>query len=140
MFPSPTTTSSPTLVPRERRAAFLPMLFGPDLLAEGEKSLQSIRESLSPEDVCRDTWEFYELDGEPLYFVPTSQPTYRLVNAYRGYDATVPSGLAGIIITLFAVSGLTQKFHSEQLRKSHARLYAFAMAHPRAADIFAVLD
>lgn len=140
MFPSQTTHSTPTLVPQDRRAAFLPALFGRDLLIEGEKCLQSIMESLSPEDTCRDTWEYYELDGEPLYFVPTSQPTYRLVNAYRGYDTTVTSVLAGIIITLFAVSGLTQKFHSEQLPKTHARLYAFAMTHPNVTEIFAVID
>jgi hypothetical protein len=140
MSPSQTTTTAPALVPQDRRATFLPELFGANLVVDGETTLNSIMKGLSPEDVCQDSWEFYELDGAPLYIVPASQPSYRLFNPQSGYDAEFTSGLAGIIITLVALSILAQQCHCEHVRKSHARLYAFAMAHPKAAEIFAVID
>ena len=140
MSPSQTTTTAPVLVPKDRRATFLPELFGANLVVDGETTLNSIMKGLSPEDVCQDSWEFYELDGAPLYIVPASQPRYRLFNPQSGYDAEFTSGLAGIIITLAALSILAQQCHGEHVRRSHARLYAFAMAHPKAAEIFAVIN
>ena len=137
-----TTASTPTatLVPEERRMAFLPRLFGPRLLLIGEHAVFGFMEQLSPADYGGGMWDFYELAGTPRYLAPTSKPRLRLCCDGNGYDGEVSADAAGIIATLFAFSHLSFRHDAPELSDGFARLYAYAADHPEARDIFQAID
>ena len=66
------------LVPADRRQNFLPELFGLNRLIFAENFLYALMEQLSPHDYGGAYWNFYELDGTPLYLAPTSKPRFRM--------------------------------------------------------------
>lgn len=137
------TTSAPipaTLVPADRRMAFLPRLFGRHLLVIGEHTVFSFLVQLSPADYGGGMWDFYELAGEPLYLAPTSKPRFRIFCEGNGYEGEVSAGAAGIIATLFAFSHLSFRHDSDELAAGFARLYAYATDHPEAPEIFQAID
>lgn len=132
--------NGPTLVPEDRRMAFLPRLFGHRLLIIGEHTVFSFMERLSPEDYGGGTWDFYELAGAPLYMAPTSKPRFRLSWEDNGYEGEVSAGASGIIATLFAFSHLSFSYDVDELADGFARLYAYATDHPEAREIFRAID
>ena len=129
-----------TLVPEDRRMAFLPRLFGRRLLMIGEHTVFSFMERLSPADYGGGFWGFYELAGAPLYMAPTSKPRFYLSWEDNGYEGEVSAGAAGIIATLFAFSHLSFSHDSDELADGFARLYAYATDHPEAREIFRAID
>ena len=129
-----------TLVPEDRRMAFLPRLFGHRLLIIGEHTVFSFMERLSPEDYGGGIWDFYELAGTPLYLAPTSKPRLHLCCDGNGYEGEVSADAAGIIATLFAFSHLSFRYDAPELSDGFARLYAYAADHPEARDIFQAID
>ncbi len=128
-----------TLVPEDRRLNFLPTLFGLSRLIVAENTLYGLMDRLSP-DYGGGAWNFYELDGKPLYLAPTSKPTLRMSWPDNGYQGEVSADAAGIIATLFALSHLSFRFTDDRFSDAFARLYDYAARHPEASEIFQAID
>ena len=129
-----------SIVPDDRRAEFLPTLFGRSLVIIGENAVYGLMERLSPLDYRGGFWDFYEQDGQPLYLVPTSKPRYRISCETNGYEGDVSADAAGIIATLFTFSHLSFKYQSDLLAEGYDRLYAYAADHDEASEIFQAID
>ncbi len=129
-----------TLVTENRRADFLPGLFGLEHLMVAENTLYGLMEWLSPHDYGGGFWDFCEYEGKPLYVVPTSKDRYRITCDTNGYEGEVSADAAGIIATLFALSHLSFRYESDLLVERYARLHAFAAEHPEASEIFQAID
>ena len=120
--------------------AFLPRLFGPRLFLIGEHAVYGFMDQLSPVDYNGGLWEFYELEGEPLYLAPTSRSRFHLSWDGNCYEGEVSADAAGIIATLFAFSHLSFRHDAVELSEGFARLYAYAAEHPQAREIFQAID
>ena len=120
--------------------AFLPRLFGPRLFLIGEHAVYGFMDQLSPSDYAGGLWDFYALEGEPLYLAPTSRPRFHLSWDGNGYEGEVSADAAGIIATLFAFSHLSFRHDAVELSEGFARLYAYAADHPEAREIFQAID
>lgn len=135
-----TTTRDATLVPEDRRASFLPDLFGPWHFILAEHTVYNFMAWLSPRDYSGGFWVFYALEAKPLYLVPTSKPRYRITCDTNGYEGEVSADAAGIIATLFTLSHLSFKYDADVFADGYGRLYAFASRHPEALEIFRAID
>lgn len=135
-----TTGAAATRVPEHQRVDFLPALFGRDLLLIGENTLYSMMEWLSPDDYRGGFWDFYELDGKPLYLAPTSKPRYRVTCRTNDYSGEVSADAAGIIATLFTFSHLSIRRQSDHMADGYYRLFYYAADHPEASQIFQATD
>ena len=131
---------SATLVPEDRREMFLPTLFGLPLLIVAENAVYSLMDRLSPQDYGGGFWNFYEIDGQPLFLAPTSKPRFRIESTITEYRGEVSAEAAGIIATLFAFSHLSFSYDVDELADGFARLYAYATDHPEAREIFRAID
>ena len=120
--------------------AFLPRLFGPRLFIISEHAVFGFMERLSPADYNVGLWDFYEIQGEPLYLAPTSRSHFHLSWDGNGYEGEVSADAAGIIATLFAFSHLSFRHDAAELSDGFARLYAYAADHPEAREIFQAID
>lgn len=127
-------------VPDERRAEFLPTLFGCSLLIIGENAVYGLMERLSPLDYGGGFWDFYEQDGKPLFLAPRSTLRFRITGEITGFQGQVSAEAAGMIATLFAFSHLSFQHQSEYLSEGYGRLYAYAADHPEASEIFQAID
>jgi Antirestriction protein. len=128
-----------TLVPAEQRQTFLPDLFGINRLIAAENMLYGLMDRLSP-DYGGGFWNFYELDGKPLYLAPTSKPRFHIAWSDNGYLGEVSADAAGIIATMFALSHLSFRFEDDRFSEAYLRLYEYAADHPEAAEIFQAID
>lgn len=128
-----------TLVPEDRRQDFLPEFFGISRMIVAENTLYSLMDRLSP-DYGGGSWNFYELDGKPLYLAPDSQSRFRMSWPDNGYQGEVSADAAGIIATLFALSYLSFRFTDDRFSEGFARLYDYAARHPEASEIFQAID
>ena len=90
-----------TLVPEERRPAFLPELFGVPMLIVAENTVYAMMDRLSPRDYGGGHWNFYEDRGQPLFLAPTSKPRLRIEGEITCFEGEVSAEAAGIIATLF---------------------------------------
>ena len=133
-------TPTATLVPEDRRMAFLPRLFGPRLLLIGEHAVFAFMEQLSPADYGGGMWDFYELAGTPLYLAPTSKPRLHLCCDGNGYEGEVSADAAGIIATLFVLSHLSIQYESDHLAEGYHRLHDYLDGHPEASAIYQAID
>ena len=129
-----------TLVPETDRGEFLPKLFGNRHFFIAENTLYSLMSWLSPDDYGGGFWDFYQLDGAPLYMVPPARQTYRIACETNGYSGEVSADAAGIIVTLFTLSHLSFKYESDHLSLAYHCLYEYAAEHPEASAIFAAID
>ncbi len=131
---------SATLVPEDRREMFLPTLFGLPLLIVAENAVYSLMDRLSPQDYGGGFWNFYEIDGQPLFLAPTSKPRFRIESEITEYRGEASAEAAGIIATLFAFSHLSFRFESDFLAQGYERLYGYLGGHPEASAIFQAID
>lgn len=127
------------VIPDNRRADFLPQLFGRQLLLTAEFTVYRFIAWLSP-DYRGDYWDFCEYDGRPLYLRPTAIPRYKIICETNGYEGEVSADAAGIIVTLFAFSHLSFAYRSDVLSEGYARLYSYAVDHREAAEILRAID
>ncbi|MEO5326416.1 antirestriction protein [Mesorhizobium sp. CC13] len=125
-----------TLVPEERRPSFLPAMLGLRLLIVGENAVYSIMERLSPRDYGGGFWNFYELDGQPLFLAPASEKRFRIESEITEYQGEVSAEAAGIIATLFTFSHLSFRFQSDLLAEGYAHLHAYVDGHAEASAIY----
>lgn len=128
-----------TLVPEDRRQNFLPTLFSLRWLLRGENAVYDFMGALSP-DYGGGCWQFFELDGQPLYMAPERTGLMRIQWEGNGYEGEVSPEAAGIIATLFALSHLSMHFGSDHLAEGFHRLRDYVSEHPEAAEIFAAID
>lgn len=140
MSSSEITPLAAVIVPDERRAGFLPALFGRSLLIIGENAVYGLMERLSPLDYGSGFWDFYEQDGKPLFLAPRSKSRFRITGEITGFQGDVSAEAAGMIATLFAFSHLSFQHQSDHLSEGYGRLYAYAAAHPEASEIFQAID
>ncbi|MBB3965811.1 antirestriction protein [Rhizobium metallidurans] len=140
MSSSDITPLAAAIVPDERRAGFLPTLFGRSLLIIGENAVYGLMERLSPLDYGGGFWDFYEQDGKPLFLAPRSTSRFRITGEITGFQGDVSAEAAGMIATLFAFSHLSFKHQSDHLSEGYGRLYAYAADHPEASEIFQAID
>lgn len=134
------TRQAATPVGENERETFLPALFGHRHFFVAEHTLYNFMGWLSPQDYGGGFWEFYALNGKPLYLVPPDRPDYRIKCETNGFEGTVTADAAGIIVTLFTFSHLSFKFESDVLSEGYQRLYAYAAEHPEASAIFGAID
>lgn len=78
-----------TLVPEERRPAFLPELFGVPMLIVAENTVYAMMDRLSPRDYGGGHWNFYEDRGQPLFLAPTSKPRLRIEGEITCFEGEV---------------------------------------------------
>lgn len=140
MSASETAPRLAALVPEHHRETFLPTLFGLQQLIIAENTLYNLMGWLSPQDYGGGLWDFYDLEGKPLFLAPTSKSRYRIACETNGYEGEVSAEAAGIIATLFTFSHLSFKYQSDLLAEGYARLYAYAADHPEASEIFQAID
>lgn len=129
----------PTLVPEDKRLDFLPGLFGPGLMIQGEAFTFGFASQLS-KDYGGGMWNFYTLDGTPLFMAPADSKRFRMFVEGNGYEGEVSADAFGIICTMFALSHMSFRFESEKLSEGYVRLYEFASEHPEASAIFQAID
>jgi hypothetical protein len=135
-----TLTLTPTLVTEQRREMFLPTMFGLQHLIIAENAVYTLMQRLSPRDYGGGFWNFYELDGHPLFLAPTSKPRFRIESEITQYQGEVSAEAAGIIATLFTFSHLSFKFESDLFGQGYERLYGYLDGHPEASAIFQAID
>jgi len=128
------------VVPDDDRLNFLPNLFGYRNYFAAESLLYTVMGSLSPKDYSGGYWDFYALDGKPLYMVPPAIDRYRISCDGNGYSGEVSSDAAGIIVTLFTLSHMSFARECDHLAEAFHRLYAYAAEHPEARAIFRAID
>ena len=129
-----------TVVPDDRREMFLPTLFGRKFLLVGENAVYNVMQLLSPYDYRGGFWNFYEIDGQPLFLAPTSKPRFRIESGITDYRGEVSAEAAGIIATMFVFSHLSIRFESDFLAQNYDRLYGYFPGHPEASAIFQAID
>lgn len=129
-----------TLVPEERRPAFLPELFGVPMLIVAENTVYAMMDRLSPRDYGGGHWNFYEDRGQPLFLAPTSKPRLRIEGEITCFEGEVSAEAAGIIATLFTFSHLSFQFRSSFLSDGYERLHAYVDSHPEASEIYQTID
>ncbi len=135
-----TLTTAAMLVPEQRREMFLPTMFGLRHLIIAENAVYTLMQRLSPRDYGGGFWNFYELDGKPLFLAPTSKSRFRIESEITQYQGEVSAEAAGIIATLFTFSHLSFKFESDLLGQGYERLYGYLDGHPEASAIFQAID
>ncbi|MFZ1348011.1 MAG: antirestriction protein [Tabrizicola sp.] len=140
MTEAATTLKPATLVPEERRMAFLPALFSPALMLIGERAVYQFMSWLAPDDYMGGLWHFHERDGRPLFLSPDADKRFRIFCETNGYMGEVSAEAAGIIATLFALSHLSFQHEADQLSEAYMRLYEFAGEHPEGGEIFKAID
>ena len=133
-------TPQATLVPVERRTEFLPRLFGRRLMLVCECAVFDFMTWLSPQDYGGGHWDFYELDGAPLFLAPASEKRFRIACGTNGYEGVMSAEAAGITATLFAFSHLSFQNDAEELTEGYARLHGYAAGHQDACEIFQAID
>jgi hypothetical protein len=119
---------------------FLPTMFGLQHLIIAENAVYTLMQRLSPRDYGGGFWNFYELDGHPLFLAPTSKPRFRIESEITQYQGEVSAEAAGIIATLFTFSHLSFKFESDLFGQGYERLYGYLDGHPEASAIFQAID
>ncbi|MGQ3107473.1 MAG: antirestriction protein, partial [Niveispirillum sp.] len=129
-----------SIVPDDRRAEFLPTLFGRSLVIIGENAVYGLMERLSPLDYRGGFWDFYEQDGKSLFLAPRSTSRFRITGEITGFQGDVSAEAAGVIATLFAFSHLSFQHQSDRLSEGYGCLYAYAADHPEASEIFQAID
>lgn len=140
MTTSCTLSARAALVPEERRPSFLPTMFGLRLLIVGENAIYSIMDRLSPRDYGGGSWNFYELDGKPLFLAPASGKRFRIESQITEFQGEVSAEAAGIIATLFAFSHLSFRFQSDLLADGYGRLHVYVDGHAEASAIYQAID
>jgi len=135
-------TISPTaiLVPEHRREKFLPTMFGLRHLIFCENAVYTFMQRLSPRDYGGGFWNFYELDGQPLFLAPTSKERFLIESDITEFRGEVSAEAAGIIATLFTFSHLSFRFESDLLAQGYERLYGYFAGHPEASAIYQAID
>lgn len=134
------TLYSATLVPEERRPAFLSKLFGVPMLIIAENTVYAMMDRLSPRDYGGGHWSFYEDRRQPLFLAPTSKPRFRIESEITGFEGEVSAEAAGIIATLFTFSHLSFRFRSHFLSDGYERLHAYVDGHPEASEVYQAID
>ncbi|MCP4561758.1 MAG: antirestriction protein [Bosea sp.] len=134
------TRPNATLVPDDRRCAFLPTLFGVPMFIIAENTVYAMMERLSPQDYGGGHWDFYEDRGRPLFLAPTSKPRFRIAGEITCFQGEVSAGAAGIIATLFAFSHLSFQYRSDRLADGYSHLHRYVGGHPEASEIYQAID
>lgn len=129
-----------TFVPEDRRENFLPVLFGLRHLIKAERTVYKFMRLLSPHDYRGGSWNFYELDGQPLFLAPDTDRHFRIESGITEYRGEVSAEAAGIIATLFTFSYLASMFLSDHLAEGYHRLRDWSDTHAEAAAIFSAID
>ncbi|WP_061800056.1 antirestriction protein [Serratia ficaria] len=145
MTTEPTEIVTATVIPHNRRTAFLPRLFGAwHLAAQGH--IFRTAENLS-KDYTGGSWEFKELSNGGGYLVPKCAEEFHVSVSGNYFSGTLSADAAGIVFTLFTLNALIwHAYHNEysliqnMLITQQERLKQFARDHKESGRIFAAID
>lgn len=128
-----------TLVPSNERSNFLPKHFGVARMMFVEaKIFNQMR------DLCDSygggMWAFYELNNGGCFMAPEGEGEFHLSNPENYSDETMSREAAGITACLYVFSQLSFDPRFRALGDKYHQLREFALHHPEAAKIFALID
>ncbi len=126
------------LVPAHQRTGFFPRHFP---VAYMKVELQIYGHLSALADGYRGGgWAFVELDNGGCFIAPHGVDQVRLCNADNGSDETITGEAAGVVACLYAFSHLSFGPGLGYLGDKFHLLRDFALEHPEAAKIFALID
>ena len=129
---------SASLVAENNRLGFLPAKLG-NLCARFESIALGFMDDFCP-DYDGGYWDFFNLDNGGFYLqLQTDSPLLKMYfpNAYTN-DLTPE--VAGIVITLYALSHLSFEAQAADVSKQFHLLRDYALDHSHASQIFAATD
>lgn len=138
--PNPASPRTATIVPDDRRLAFLPLLFGRHHIYMAESAVYAFMRWLSPADHDGDGWEFCEQAHTPMFVAPTARARYRIACPSNGFVGETSREAAGIIVTLFTFSHLPFHAPTRALITGYERLRDYAGGHEEARAILGAID
>lgn len=129
-----------TIVSTARRIAVSSNLFGLAFPMRLEPCIFGIAGRLSS-DYRGGYWQFYVLSNGGFYMAPNRDKPFE-VSADNGFEGTLSPEAFGIVVCLYAYSGLS--FAGDDFAEVSAEHYhllrAYAMDHPEATSIMAATD
>jgi hypothetical protein len=120
-------------VAENKRAGFLPRFLGRHLM-QGEGLVYGWMSRLC-EDYQGGYWEFYTLSNEGFYMAPTRAEPMRLQHPDNYLDAEMSADAAGIVVTLFALCEMANRYGEDRLVDHYHALREFALGHAEATLI-----
>lgn len=131
---------SSSLVQEALRVKVTSTLFGNDFPFRLEPFIFGVARQLS-KDYDGGYWTFNQLSNGGFYMAPEHDKPFA-VTAENGFDGQLSAEAFGIVVCLYAYSGLS--FGSDRLAEVCAKHYhllrAFALDHPEARSIMAATD
>ncbi|MEX3923077.1 antirestriction protein [Paraburkholderia sp. BR10936] len=135
-----------TAVPLVERLAFLPKLFGPNVMMYAESMLYNCAKRLAPDEYRNGSWEFYELSNGGGYAAPMEPQQFNLMIGSNGFEGGMSNDAAGIVFTLFVINSLCFRYAetdpktAEKFVDHYHQLLDFAKQHKEARSIFRAID
>lgn len=128
-----------TLVPGDERLNFLPKHFGVARMTIVEAQIFTQMRALA-DNYGGGMWDFYELSNGGCFMAPEGEGDLHLSNADNYSDETMSREAAGITTCLYVYSQLSFDPRFAALGDKFHQLREFAVHHPEAAKIFALID
>ena len=131
---------SSTVVPESNRVKLTSNLFGLTFPLRLEPCIFGIAGRLSS-DYRGGYWQFYVLSNGGFYMAPNRDKPFE-VSADNGFEGTLSPDAFGIVICLYAYSGLSfgGDDFAEVCAEHYHLLREFALDHPEVGSIMAATD
>lgn len=129
---------SKTLVPDEKRLAFLPGKL-PDDFQRFENTCFAVLKSQAAE-YHGGSWDFFELSNGGFYMAPTSYESLELSVPGNGYQGVMSGDAAGIVASLVSINQLCWRTPSDRMNELFYALRYYACEHAEAAAILGAID
>ncbi|WP_233854150.1 antirestriction protein [Paraburkholderia sp. HD33-4] len=131
-----------TVVPTRQRLAFLPDVFTPRLMMQGEAMIYRQADQLSA-DYNGGLWAFYRLSNGGFFVAPDNDKRYTISVAGNGYEGEVSALAFGMTVTLFVLGSLCW-IENEALRErftdNYHQLRQYVLDQPEAGAVLAAID
>lgn len=118
---------------------FLPKLFTPRWMGRGESEVFNLAGELIKEYVHGD-WDYYVLSNGGGFMAPRMSGRVTVHGLGCGFDLTTSSRAAGVIVTVFVLSRLTQQTQSKALFERFEKLMEYVHSDPEKSAILSALD
>lgn len=134
------TAVTATVVPEEKRLAFLPSHFKFPHFLQFEDLVFQFAKWLLP-DYDHGEWEFMALSNGGLFLFPgkDAEKVTRVAVPSNYYEGELPCQAAGVIVSLFALNYLADKDCEEATERYHW-LRDFALDQPYATEVIRAID
>jgi Antirestriction protein len=135
-------------VPENQRLNFLPKMFSPSPLyfLGGENLIFGYAKAYLT-GYTGGLWTFYKASNGAHFAAPSEEREWEIRIASNGFEATVSTEAAGIIVSLFALNVMVERAHGrgdgevmELLADRYYELRDFAIQHPEYRTILKAID